>query len=476
MRKDSSLIRILRNAALMLTLSTAGSAHAANWLMLQGVEPAAASSRAEVWGFIQAQYERDFSTPNTSVPNTYGTFIPPKLIAPTFDSQSGFNIQRARIGARGANFPLDSNVNYFLLFEVGNNAITAGSPAGFKTTDASVTLNHIPGARVRLGLFKTPGSEEPLQAIHVFDYVSFSEPVNSLLLERFPNRNNIGNIGPQNQEQLRGGVSLNRYNSPVGAFRDTGVQVFDAFDVGDNFELSYAAMIGQGSGLEYSDYDGKQDKYAYMSFEKKLGGSGPKAEGLKFFAWGQWGTRLLDTNNAAPSTTTTSVPVTPANPTGTLVVTNLGVNQKFFDRNRSGLGVKYRHNQFRATAEYIAADGMIFVGPSNPDLGVAGFNGADARARGWYMEGGWFIPNSNYELDLRYDTVASLVGSISEQTFAKWTLGTQYHFNPKTRLMLNYEIRNFQCTGDTTTAGCYNANTNLDGVGNRVSMQMTMIF
>lgn len=34
-------------------------------------------------------------------------------------------------------------------------------------TDASITLNHIDGARVRVGLFKTPGSEESFKAIPV---------------------------------------------------------------------------------------------------------------------------------------------------------------------------------------------------------------------------------------------------------------------------------------------------------------------
>ena len=84
---------------------------------------------------------------------------------------------------RGTGFPLDSNINYFLLAEFGNNGVTKPAGAFAKLTDASVTFNHVKGARVRAGLFKYPGSEEGLQAIHVFDYINFSEVANGLLLE-----------------------------------------------------------------------------------------------------------------------------------------------------------------------------------------------------------------------------------------------------------------------------------------------------
>ncbi|MFP3874345.1 MAG: hypothetical protein ACLFV1_07805 [Thiohalophilus sp.] len=37
-----------------------------------------------------------------------------------------------------------------------------------------------------MGLFKTPGFEEGLQAIHVFDYIDFTSAGNQLMLERHP--------------------------------------------------------------------------------------------------------------------------------------------------------------------------------------------------------------------------------------------------------------------------------------------------
>ena len=204
-------------------------------------------------------------------------------------------------------------------------------------------------------------------------------------------------------------------------------------------------MIGNGSGLQFSNYDGEYDKYLYLSGEKKFGGKGPMAEGLKFFAWGQWGKRLLDNTNDSVA------------------------NSSLFNRDRTGLGVKYMKKPFRVTAEYIAADGMIFAGPDKPSFYFANpanttgaNNGADAKARGWYAEGGWYIPKTNFELDARYDTVDLFKGRNDAHTFSKWTLGVQYHFNPKTRVTLDYEIRDFNCTANT--AQCTNANKNLDGV------------
>ncbi len=429
-------------------------AQAANWLMLQGTEPEAASARANVWGFIQMNYSKDFSDPNAA-----GQYVPPKLLGPDLDSQSGFNINRARIGARGTGFPLDSHINYFLMMEMGNSCIThcAGDNTIARMIDASITLNYIPGARIRAGLFKTPGAEEGLQAIHVFDYINFTEASNGLLLERFPNPKYTANLPAQTEAQLQGGGSLNGYTSPVGGFRDVGVQAFDAFDVGKDWEVSYAAMIGNGNGIEFKNSDGEYDRYLYLSAEKKMGGKGPKAEGLKFFTWGQWGSRQLDNTNDSVD------------------------NLKKYDRNRAGLGVKYMKKPFRFTGEYITADGMIFEGPDKPSLYFANpanatgaNNGADAKGNGWYVEGGWYIPKTKWELDLRYDTATFNKDRNDEHQFDKWTLGVQYHFNPKTHLTVNYEIRDFQCTA--TSAQCTNANKNLDGVGNRVGVQLTAIF
>ena len=137
-------IRLAGAAAMLAFLSPA---QAANWLMLQGTEPAAAAPRAKVWGLIQAEYQKDYSDPNGS-----DAYIPPKLIGPELETQDSFNIGRARLAVRGAGLPLDPKINYFLMLELGNNGITQPGDSFAKLTDASITCHHLEGARARVGL------------------------------------------------------------------------------------------------------------------------------------------------------------------------------------------------------------------------------------------------------------------------------------------------------------------------------------
>ncbi|MGD8785450.1 MAG: porin [Thioalkalispiraceae bacterium] len=425
---------------------TSQSASAANWLMLQGTERPGQAPRAKVWGFIQAQYQNDNSDECTSAacgPAT-GGYIPPKLIGPNLDAQEGFNVNRARIGVRGTGMPLDSKVNYFILAEFGNNGITHG-PDGKILSDASITLNHIQGMRIRAGLFKTPGFEEGLQAIHVFDYVNFTSVGNQLMLERFPAPGNVFDIPDSTPN-----ASMNAYSKPVGAFRDVGIQLFDTF--GDqNFELSYAVMYGNGNGLNFTDNDDNKDIYGYLSAEWIYGGKGPRREGLKVFGWYQDGKR-----------------------------TNAFDNTLEQDRTRYGVGVKYLKKPFRVTAEYLKGEGMIFQGQHrpgpNPPGTVNDFNGIynDEEADGYYIDFGWYIPGTNWELDARYDTYTrgenhQASAANDESTFDTITIGTQYHFNKKTRVNIEYADRDFE--SDTAPV-----NANLEGVKGRFAVQLTHIF
>lgn len=424
---------------------------AANWLMLQGTERNAAAGRAKVWGFIQAQYQKDNSDECTD-PACGGAadgFIPPKLIGPNLNDQDGFNVNRARIGVRGTGMPIDPNVNYFILAEFGNNGITASNNGSANITDASITLNHIKGARVRLGLFKTPGFEEGLQAIHVFDYINFTSVGNQLMLERHPKFGDNFQVPAETPN-----ASMSGYSTPVGAFRDVGIQVFDAFKTG-GWETSYAVMIGNGNGLNFGENDDNKETYLYLSTEKVYGGKGGRREGLKMFAWAQNGTR-----------------------------TNAYDRTEEEDRKRSGVGVKYLKKPFRATAEYLQGEGMIFQGQHRPGAGPAGsgaatngsFNGVfnDLEASGYYVDFGYYIPGTKWELDLRYDSYTrdenhqtSVDGD--ESDFVTTTVGAQYHFNKKTRLNMDYAIRSFE---SDTAAVDYN----LEGVDGRLALQVTHIF
>jgi len=67
------------------------------------------------------------------------------------------------------------------LAELGKNGITAARKSR-DLTDASITLNYLSGMRIRLGLFKTSGSEESQQTIHTSSWVNFTTSANQLLL------------------------------------------------------------------------------------------------------------------------------------------------------------------------------------------------------------------------------------------------------------------------------------------------------
>lgn len=231
-----------KKTAILLALAGAlgtQSAQAANWLMLQGTEKADQAPRAKVWGFAQVDYQQ---TADTKLPTLggaaaglSGTSAAFNQMQPQLTTADGFNIKRARIGVRGANFPLDKDVNYFLMMEMGNNGITTGgSGSQGQLTDASVTLNHFDGARVRVGLFKTPGSEETFKGIPVFNYVNFTNGADRLLIER-----KIDNSAPDSA--LPTGVPaaartvntiFGKRTDPAFAVRDTGIQVFDSFKDG----------------------------------------------------------------------------------------------------------------------------------------------------------------------------------------------------------------------------------------------------
>lgn len=451
----------LRLTAVAVSLALmAPATHAANWLMLQGTEAPSATPVTRLWGFIQPQYTQtdgtplEATTPFGGKPAVFNTALPDQK------SDSQFHIQRARIGVRGQNFPLNSKINYFILGEFGNNGITAGGGGSARLTDASVTLNYIPGVRIRTGLFKYPGSEEGLQAIHVFDYINFSNVTDQLLLERFFDRD-----GAPGCTVAGGGTAdtcANSPNGPVGAFRDIGVQLFDAFTFGQ-FELSYAFMLGNGNGINRGDNDGAKDKYYYLSGEWIFGGEGPRREGLKVYAWSQDGTRQIVTG-------------------GTGIQSN-GVLGKF-DRTRTGAGITFRKSIFRAGAEYVKADGMIFDGTdggavagtlNNAGTTFATFNMAPIdKADGYYVDFGIDLLPDKLELDLRYDNLNRRTDTpAAERQFNTATVGLQWFFDKKNRITFNYEFRDAEAPN---LPGTDNANKVLGGTDDRISVQITSIF
>jgi hypothetical protein len=456
---------------------------AADWLSLQGTEPAGAAERARIWGFIQPQYT-DIGDTKLKAGPWAGQDAIFNVNRPGNETDSGFHLRRARLGVRGTGFPIDSNVNYFLLAEFGDNGITANSGGAVRVSDASVTLNHLKDyTRVRFGQFKTPGSEDGLQAIHVHNYNNFSLVADQLLLERFRDWDGVGTCSvPDPTQPLSPTESLwflscsggNGLNGSVGAYRDIGVQLFNTYSIADGpgthpWELSYAFMVGNGNGIARGDNDDNREFYYYLSAGQVFGGKGARRQDWKVYAWYQDGKRtILDT-------TTTAIDPFSGNAVPVPVSTE-------FDRSRWGVGGTYRRDKFRFYGEYIEADGMIANGTdggavpgsiNNAGTEVSTANVlTDNKAKGWYLDAGYKVL-PNLELDVRYDELErGTDGSPSiQRDFERWTIGAQYFFNKKSRFTLNYEFREIDAPG----AGV-GPNTVVDSVDDVLTAQVLIIF
>lgn len=432
----------------------AGNAQATNWLKLQGTEDPGSGGRAKVWGFLQPTYQHDSSP---------GTAAEPTRIGPNLENQDQFQLFRARIGVRGTALPLDDDINYFIMAEFGHNAATDGGRFGERTParlmDASVTVSKIPGARVRFGLFKTPGPEETFQGIPALDYINFTWVGNQLMLERY------GKLVAPNDAV--GGQGY-KFDSSFGAARDTGIEVFDWFRTGD-WEHSYAVMYGNGNGLEpgpqtnFIDTDGppgpsvaynapqSHDIYAYWSSEWVFGGTGPFQQGWKTFAWYQGGKRYFDTTD-----------------------NGVASDGQMHDRTRYGIGTRYRKGDWRVAAEYMAGKGMIFQGPEKPGFNIGPNRSLDGDANGYYLDVGYYVPHSMWEADLRYDVYnRSTESAALDAQFKRTTIGAQYHLNKKTRIIFNYEMRSAEAKGATPFGPLV---AGLATIGDRYGVQITMIF
>jgi len=413
------------------------SAHATNWLQLQGNEaPSAPAFR--VFGFIQPTYTWIDAEPITSLQGAAavhnGKYTTLNLNWPDLQRPHQLQVMRAGLGARGK---LGDAINYFVALDAGENGTTYYHDVVL--TDASLTFNLIPGARVRAGLFKLPTSEEALLAVNTSSPYVYNSNAVLYMLVGLPVRSS----GAVNA----GGTSSADLSSGFSGYRDWGVQVYDWFTQGQ-WEYSYAAMLSNGDAIDSPrDSDGRKDATLRLQASYLLGKPGPNREDVSAFVWRQSGARLFGTQHYA------------------LV--------------REGAGLKYLQGDYRASAEYLRADGMVVGGQAPPFVGQPFAAGVNERASGWYAEGGWrFLPQ--WEADLRYDYLDFMTQNLAnEREFATTTLGIQYFINPVTRIICNYEWRRMKVSNpDAIAAGAArdNALAIAANLGDRASLQLTWSF
>ncbi len=406
-----------------------GTAISQNWLKLQGTETTDAKS-VNLFGFLQPVYYHSESD-----------------VSPQSDfRKNNFNLRRARAGIRGIIPGTGDKINYFILTEWGRNGLTedpSGSTSNIAVlTDASITMNYIPGARIRFGQFKTPSGIDGLKSVHVHEFVEFSDVYDQLLMERF-------------------GLDCS-----VGAFRDIGVQVFDWWALGSQskYELTYAFMISNGNGINSSDNNNDKDLNGRLEFAKIFGGSsGGNPENVMLGMWFLKGTRKGYTfDEMGPS------------------------NGSIVSQNRKRFGVdfvitkKLQHLGFiRLEAESVWGNGWVYAPgffngniPAdkrfftfNTSVDGHGVPHANLNAMGWYTSIGYRLPGfeKHFEINGRYSWYNPDYGKVIPQDLIQdsWTVSGQYYFTNAAWLTLSYAFKNSHWD---------------DKIGNLLAAQVTVFF
>jgi len=427
--------------------------HAANWVDVLATEPADAPMIKPL-GFIQLVYTKDYADPLSGMAgasaSANGQYQIQNLVQPTYENTDQLQFLRAQIGLRGR---LTDKVNYFLLVDAGQNLTTVQHPV--MVTDASMTFSFIPGAKVRVGLFKLPAGEEALVSNPLaYSYVYYSAVTSALVQETFY-RDVAGT--PAGCAPIAGATTQDCGMAVTGsnAFRDWGIQVFDSFQR-DKWELGYAAMLSNGNEIgNLRNNNSRKDLTGRLQLSYIFGGSGPLREDANIFIWHQSGERSY--------------------------------GGKHYERTREGAGFRVTKSPIRASGEYIRADGMVAGGPNPPVLPATGnleppYNlnlSPSGKAYGWYLDTGWRL-HPDWEIEARYDEFdRNSNDAAAERLFKTWTLGAQYFVFKNTRLTLNYELRKAEIPHPlamTNLTQRNNAAIVTNNLADRISLQLTWYF
>lgn len=461
-------------AAIVAAFGHAPASFATNWFQLQNNEAPGAPSY-KFWGFIQPTYTHNEGGTVSGIPATVvspvnGANIPVpgglrayngqtalfNLVGPDLADGDQLRMFRARPGVRGVIPGTNEKINYFALAEFGNNALTREKQAVM--SDATVTFNYIPGARIRVGLGRLPLGEEAMQGVQIMDYINFTSVSDQLLNERFVKP--YANASRTHAAVVGAPLAMSKLDGAFGGFRDVGVEVYDWFNRG-RWEYAYALMLSRANGISFSDdlNPGNHDVTGRVQATYVFQGRGPRRDDVTAYAWHQEGKRAFGSTD--------------------------------YNRMREGIGARYQNHGLRVGGEYIRAKGMIYVAPTPQfnDIGAPAFEPVDYvaldssnKADGYYVDLGWkFAPK--WEVDMRYDELSKMTNSAyDERKISTLTLGGQYFYSPKVRFALNYEIRDIkvvhpeaQITNGQAIQGTA-AGVIGGSIGNRLSAQLTWIF
>lgn len=528
--------KLLVVAGIILGITLAGSAQAANWFKLRGTEPGGTAHTLQVWGFLQPTYANDFSDP---ISGAVGGFAPangsmqvPGTLPPDRTERDSFFMRRARIGIRGTMLPINNDIDYFILTEWGQNGITR-TDGGAKLLDASVTFNQLSrgvdddgranlGGRIRVGQFlfsqtsQALSQSTPGRRVHIF----MPEATFAHAIGRYVSDNGLHNW-PEDEVGANGA-------------RDVGIELFDWAEFEDPIfggdgplEFTYSAALGNGDAIGELNRDGNLRQYYWVSLAKLFDKTrGPRRHDMMVYGFYQQGDILFNNDinpdlngdgvidpaecnvrpdNLPPPAGGDLFPIFtphPSNPSiaslnpvspGNRVVRNgcerdieqkyWGVGVEYFDKPFDNLG------QIRFEAEWQKQEGLTFDGPRSPAVNennaTGGFDSilydTDGENEGWHVDAGYDIHQhlglkNRTTLNLRYDELDRNKGNaIREVNFKTWTATAEHFFHKKARVALTYQWRDFSADNRAGSARI-NGNAVLKNVDNRIGLQVTFIY
>lgn len=479
------------------------SAHAVDWIMLQGTEPPHVTSR--FFGLISGSYLNYLGcdelaglaapngtpdgNPNAGPGLNNGGYVNNCRAGPELrNKRSGTVLEALMLGARGNIVP--GKINYFLAANLGQNAANY-EPNNTKRkymgslTDATATFSYVPGVRARIGLMRKPGPEELMQSFQVRNYIEPTDFVRRDQIERFVEGNAKGTrpIPGQSYGTNEADSNITTYAYDADVARDWGVQLFDAFTFG-KWTHTYAVMVGNGNGIHSTDNNDDKDVNLYWSTHYDLpGGKGPHKHGIKGYAYHQKGVRNF-------------------------VIDPDGTQSEDFDRIRYGFGFQAIGHLFgeaghkhRIGMDFMFAEGMVLQSVTNSytDGAWGGYYQMAAerenKARGITVDYGFYL-NKRWDFGIRlaqnnllYETVNNAIWQNSdERIIRQLTLGANYYINPKTRLSVNYEFRDSEAPNPVRPASSSaaainnaavstrNADINTSTIGDVFGVRLTYFF
>ncbi len=450
-RFDSMLRSIL---TLGIVINVCPQAEAANWFQTQTIADPAWGA-GQIMGFIEPAYSVFQNSPT----QPFGYTPKADLVSAPVNATSGLNTQRIRPILRGL---INPDISYFLAAEASPSAYTYsfGNYAP-RLVDADLTFsNYIPGARIVVGIIRPPGSEGASEACLAYNFLDVTPTV----INQLAQPNFWVADGHYAQVGHTGGYSVpGSQLSGNNGFRYPGIEATDWFELSPTLEVAYGVMVG--------DY-GRQ-------FEAQTS-NGTIASGRLQASY------LFNGNNGGifRSDITGFIWYQQSDPTLN------GVSNTMI---RDGFGATYRQNYMTKwgkslKAEYVYGSGNIEApgtfqnepGLTKNQYTTTFYTGTSNTASGYDISGGLFF-TPHLELTVRYDyydRLPNMAYAGLERQFSNIGAGLQYHFTPRTKLVIDDFDRRVYIPNKGSLSGVAysNATSVVDAVGNEFDIWANIEF